>query len=108
MKLRFEPETLKFRLSAQEILTLQDSQSIEEEISLTQNKKIVYKVEKSEGSGDLSISLINNTIVSYIPTDTLNNWIAEDKVGVSQDFYFENNKKLTLVIEKDLPRKKKK
>ena len=107
MKLRFEPNTIKFRLTSNEINFLKQNKSLKQEVSLPGNDIFSYQILEVGEEIELALEVLKNSIKASISSQSLNDWIKSDKVGLSKEFYLKDDKKFTLVIEKDLPRRKK-
>lgn len=107
MKLRFEPNTIKFRLTSNEINFLKQNKSLKQEISLPGNESISYQILEVGENCELALEILKNSITATISSQSLNDWITSEKVGLSKEFHLKDDKKFTLVIEKDLPRRKK-
>lgn len=108
MKLRFEPNTVKFRLTSTEINFLQQNKSLKQEIFLPGNESFSYQILEVGENCELTLEILKNSITATISSQSLNDWITSGQVGISKEFYVKDDVKFTLVIEKDLPRRKKK
>lgn len=107
MKLRFEPNIIKFRLSVNELSDLEKGEAISEKLLFPKNDMIQYKVTPSESQEELNIQFASHEIIASIPSKTIIEWRKSGEDGVSKEFQFKNGHRLTLIIEKDLHRRKK-
>ena len=98
MKLRLKGNTIRFRLSKQEVEILADSGVISEMIDFGANH-FSYALEKS-GDSDVFASFVEDTMLISIPVQVVDHWANSDEVGIVYEIT-NNSKKLKVLIEKD-------
>lgn len=99
MKLRIRGNSIRFRLSRDEVQRLSSGIALEESTSFG-NKKLTYAVRPSVSKG-LSAAYEDDAITLYISNEYLNDWYLNDVVGFDEVVNLEQQQPLKLLIEKD-------
>ncbi|PJJ83794.1 DUF7009 family protein [Mucilaginibacter auburnensis] len=95
MKIRIKGNSIRYRLSKTEVERFTECGYVEESIEFpTLNLK--YALQRSKTVENLSATLIDNTIIIYMPVKMAHEWQKEDQIGFSG-----TNNKLSLLVEKD-------
>lgn len=94
MKLRIRDNSIRFRLTQQEVQTLKNKQIVESNTKIT-NQNFIYAIKRIE-SDEIKASFNNNRIEVTIPNFLANHWIDSEDVGL-----FNEQDELKIIIEKD-------
>lgn len=105
MKFRIEKDTIKFRLTPDEIEIFKANNKLSDNIFISEGNSFEYTV-KSTVKEKASISFVSNSITAIIPQAILDDWFQSEKIGVKEDIINENGDSITLVVEEDLPPRK--
>ncbi|MEQ8879976.1 MAG: hypothetical protein RLQ12_10110 [Cyclobacteriaceae bacterium] len=100
MKLRVHECGITLRLQPEEIVTLFDKNKLVQRIEIS-NKSLEIVIEIQEVA-EIDIIYSENGFLFIFPSQRLNEWGTTSKVG-----YIREYKTFSLVIEKDMPRKRK-
>ena len=101
MKLRFEKNTVRFRLRRSDIAQLNENGFVNETVEFPEST-FTYQLSISNGD-KLNVQYKGQSLIITIPTDTTQNWINSDEVGIYQTLQLNNNHTLDIIIEKDFP-----
>lgn len=104
MKVRIENQRLVFRLNEGEIENLLNNKTVGVSTDFI-NRSLRFRLNLKEDLDSLSIEDTPDEIIVSMPSEYMDNW-GEKTVGFEDDVLLPNNKKLTLIIEKDLKRSK--
>jgi len=99
MKIRIRGNSVRFRLTKNEVEQLCREKSIEERTNF-ENLDFVYEV-KVAATNHLDIHFLNNRISLKVSDSLLENWDTNDSVGFSHTLPVSNGKTIDLSLEKD-------
>ena len=99
MKIRIRGNSVRFRLTKNEVEHLCRERSIEERTNFT-NQDFIYEV-KVAATENLDIDFSNNKISLQISDVVLEHWDTNNKIGFSHSVATSNGKILDLLLEKD-------
>ena len=99
MKIRSRGNSVRFRLTKNEVEHLCRERSIEERTNFT-NKDFIYEV-KVASTEKLDIHFLNNKISLQISEALIEHWDNNDKVGFSHSVATSNGKTIDILLEKD-------
>ena len=100
MKLRIKGNSLRIRLTKSEVNKLGDTGYLEEKTTFL-NNQLVYALQKSDDTTELSATFENNTITILVPARFVKEWSGNNVVGLETKMPVSNNDSLFLLIEKD-------
>lgn len=106
MKFRIEKDTIKFRLTPDEIEIFKANNKLSDNIFISEGNSFKYTVKSTVKEIQASISFVSNSITAIIPQAILDDWFQSEKIGVKEDIINENGDSITLVVEEDLPPRK--
>ena len=95
MKLRFQSNSLRLRLSQSEVARLADTGKVEELIAFAPGQKFSYSIE-SRPVAALAATLDGSHIRVLLPEDLSKAWIESDQTGIEG-----GNDSLRVLVEKD-------
>ena len=107
MKLRLETDTIKLRLSPEEMDALSKEKHLIESFLINSVNKFDYSIRIVDGSETCQLQFSNASINIFIPTKKVEKWFNSHQVGIREEIVTENNGIIVLVIEEDLPPKQK-
>lgn len=99
MKIRIRGNTVRFRLTKNEVAKLCREKSVEERTNFS-DLDFIYEVKVTEAE-HLDIHFLNNKISLQIAASLLENWDTNDRVGFSHTVAGSNGKTIDLLLEKD-------
>jgi len=94
MKIRIKGNSLRYRLTKSDILTLAQNGTIKEQTDFI-GQSLIYSLVTTQ-SGVMKAELVNNIITLFVPKIMVDELVDTDTVGVNG-----NSGKLTLLVEKD-------
>ena len=94
MKIRIKGNSLRYRLTKSDILTLAQNGSINEQTDFV-GKSLIYALITTQG-GVITAEFINNTITLFLPKIMVHKLVETEIIGFNG-----NSGKLTLLVEKD-------
>ena len=100
MKLRIKGNSLRVRLTKSEVSKLAEIGYLEE-TTVFPNGILVYALQKSNETTELSASFENNTIKMFVPNDFVKEWPENNVVGIDSTMHLPNSEVLYLLLEKD-------
>jgi hypothetical protein len=103
MKLRINQQSIRFRLSAEEILRLQDEGYLEETVTITEDNYFVFVLEIANHLEACEVQFGDDGLNVGIPMEVAEGWINSNKTGISETIDADNQESITLRIEEDLP-----
>jgi hypothetical protein len=103
MKLRINQQSIRFRLSAEEILRLQDEGYLEETVTITEDNYFVFVLEIAHQLEACEVQFGDDGLNVGIPMEVAEGWINSNKTGISETIDADNQESITLRIEEDLP-----
>jgi len=99
MKIRIRGNSVRFRLTKNEVEQLCQEQFIEEKTNFP-NLDFSYAV-KASTTKNLEVDFAKNKISLQISKELLQGWDTNNKVGYSHSFPTSNGKTLDILLEKD-------
>jgi len=95
MKLRFNDNTLRLRLSQSDVARLAETGGVEETVTFGQDQVLRYKLESSQLAGP-DASFEGGLIRVRLPEEQVKHWIESDETGIE-----ESSGPLKVLVEKD-------
>lgn len=95
MKLRFQSNALRLRLSRPEVAQLAETGRVEETLTFAPGQTLRYAIEFGSGAA-VQAELKDHRVVIQVPAATAKNWIESDQTGIESE-----NGTLKVLIEKD-------
>jgi len=102
MRLRFEKNSLRFRLRKSEVEQLTHKGFVKEAIAFP-GSTFIYELHVSHDVIDPTAQLNNNSVIVNIPVGIATEWINTDEVGIYHVMHVNENETLDITIEKDFP-----
>ena len=99
MKIRIRGNSVRFRLTKNEVAQLCQEKFITDETNFS-NLDFSYAVKVSDAK-NLEVNFSNNQILLQIPEKLIQGWDTNTKVGFSHSVPTSNNKFIDLLLEKD-------
>ncbi|HQX43072.1 MAG: hypothetical protein IPP06_08310 [Saprospiraceae bacterium] len=102
MKLRFNTNSIRFRLSKEDIDCLNNSKLVSVSIPFgpKSGDNFSYSIIQTKGS-KIDLSYANNHLRLFIPQQLADDWILSEKVGFSERFSLSQECELFILVEKD-------
>lgn len=107
MKLRLDKNSITIRIEPHERTELQNTGNLIERISIDQNNFFQFSVSISEQNDTITASFIPNQLIVLLPKKQAENWLASGQVGIRSNVMNAQKNVIQLVIEEDLPPRKK-
>ena len=104
MKLRLRKNSIRLRLSPNDISRLSESGTVSEKIQFNQTQTLKYTVKISHETNDISVDFADAEIVAAIPFDTARNWTDTELIGLEHEQKIDDKLMLKITIEKDFSR----
>ena len=101
MKIRIKGNSIRYRLTKTEVAQLGRTGQLEESTIFPGGHRFHYRLERSAGLEELSVSFNEGTITLLIPGAMVDEWVNTDIVGFNQVIPLDNGDVLRLLIEKD-------
>ena len=102
MKFRLSKNSIRFRLSQEDIDILDREGFVENSIPLSQISSTLFKYSLiATKSKDLSSCFLNNHFRLFIPEDLIGEWINTDKIGFETTIEMAGGNPVNILIEKD-------
>lgn len=103
MKLRIRGNSLRLRLTKEEVARLGESGSVEDSIAFGAgtDKELLYRLETSATGQDVLADFRNGQIIVQIPRKLVEDWATTDEVSIEATQPLDNNAKLRILVEKD-------
>lgn len=103
MKLRIRGNSIRFRLTKEEVARFGETGSVEEgiEFGAGDGKKLFYRLEAAESSPEINADFENNRIILRIPKRTAEQWATTEQVGFEAKQISDEGKELRILVEKD-------
>lgn len=101
MKLRFENNSVRYRIRKTELAQLEQDGFVQEVI-IFKDATFMYEL-RIERVTELHTEFLNNNVITHIPQDIAERFINTDEVGIYKTIQLNNNQKLDVIIEKDFP-----
>jgi hypothetical protein len=107
MKLRLDKYSVRLRLSKEEILNLQNDGYLEEKVSFSENNYFQYVIEIVEDIDTCEVYFGEEGLEVDIPFEISEKWINSNQVGIKESIETDEGDSITLLIEEELPPRKK-
>jgi dihydroxyacetone kinase len=103
MKLRFEDNSLRLRLSAAEVAQFAETGrvAVVVPLGLTPHESLTYALERS-ASEEFRITHGAGAITVKVPATLANHWTSTDQNGLSATLMMAKDQPLKVLVEKDL------
>jgi hypothetical protein len=101
MKLRFENNSIRFRIRKSELVHLKQHGFVRDEVVFP-NAVLTYELRITD-IPEITPEFADNTIVMHIPLIKAGNWINSDEVGIYRLIDINSDEALDIIIEKDFP-----
>ena len=103
MKLRFEENSIRLRLSEAEVAQFAQSGrvSVVVPLGLTERENLTYALERSE-TEEFRITHGAGAITVKVPATLATNWTSTDQNGLSATIMMAGSQPLKVIVEKDL------
>ena len=101
MKLRIKGNTLRLRLSQNEVSRFAEEGRVEDAIQFGPGQQMAYAVERAANVGAVRAVLDGQTIIVYVPGDLATAWAETDQVGFDVDQPLGDDEQLSILVEKD-------
>jgi hypothetical protein len=106
MKLRLEDNTLRLRLSSEEVTTFQQQGRLETVVPLgpSVSDRLVYALQRDETAPDsaLNIAYTAGRVVVRLPPQIADDWTASEEVSLRGSVPVADNQVVHILVEKDL------
>ena len=106
MKLRLEKGAIKFRLTTSEIELLMKERSYKESFILGNENKFIYKVVIDQGIEDSIALFTPHTLELKVPAHKVERWTNTNQIGIKETIITDNDERIVLTLEEDLPPRK--
>jgi hypothetical protein len=107
MKLRIEDNTLRLRLSPEEVAHFHQTGRLETVVSLgpSVSDRFTYALQRDETAADSvpSVSYTSGRIVVRLPAPVADTWVTSEEIGIRGTMEVAENQAVHILIEKDLP-----
>jgi len=100
MKIRIKGNSIRFRLTKSEVETF-SKQGLVQETTVFANKTFTYALKAKAGITLLEADFSNDTITLYFPQTLQKDWATNKKVGYSNHVDWNDERALSLLVEKD-------
>ena len=104
MKLRIEGNTLRLRLSEDELDEFKSVNTLTDCIGFDDEQQLCYSLEK-DGRKGMDLKIGSNGVQVVVPVEQTLIWLNSRQVGM-EDLVEVNNKAIRVIVEKDLKPKK--
>jgi len=101
MKLRLQGNSVRLRLNQQEVAQFSKMGFYEDTIQFGSGARLSYSIEASFQLTSPQVAFKNGSIQIKIPNSLGMEWATTDQVGISAEQTIENDKSLSILIEKD-------
>ena len=106
MKLRIEDNSLRLRLSPEEVTNFHLTGRLETVVPLgpSVSDRLIYALQRDETLTDLkpSVSYTSGRVVVRLPVSVANAWTSSDEVSLSGIVEVADNQVVHILVEKDL------
>ena len=107
MKLRLERDTVRLRLSPNEMELLKADKIVAEKISISSENEFSYSIQIDNHLNTCFIDFKNNSLKISVPNAIADKWMNSNQIGIKEMIMVENGKATNLIVEEDLPPRKK-
>ncbi|WP_153797220.1 DUF7009 family protein [Foetidibacter luteolus] len=101
MKLRFEKNSIRYRIKKSELLLLKENGFVKDEVAFPA-ATLTYELRIADVPALLA-EISNNNICIHIPSPVAISWMETDEVGIYHSLPIKGREALDIVIEKDFP-----
>ena len=101
MKLRFENNSIRFRIRKSELLHLKQHGFVRDEVAFP-NAVFTYELRITD-IPEVTPELSSNKITVHIPLIKANHWLDTEEVGIYRLIDIDKDEALDIIIEKDFP-----
>ena len=101
MKLRFEKNSVRYRIRKTELAQLKQDGFVQETVAF-ENAEFTYAL-RIETVDELYAEFLNNTVTIHIPYDIAKTFINTDEVGIYKSVHLSESQTLDIIVEKDFP-----
>jgi hypothetical protein len=102
MKLRFEKNSLRYRLRKSDVEQLKHHGFVKESVVFP-STTFIFELHVSDDVNDPTANLINETVIVNLPVGIATEWLNTDEVGIYHLAHVNENTTLDILIEKDFP-----
>lgn len=106
MKLRLDKDTVKFRLSPDEIKTLKAKKFITEKYHLSEENGFSYSIQLIDHSDRCMVNFKSHCLELNVPKAIADKWMDSNQIGIKETIVTDQGSKIVLFVEEDLPRRK--
>src|SRR5437870_1908972 len=103
MKLRIKGDSLRLRLTRNEVDRLASEGIVEESIGFgaSPHQSLIYRVRRDGSSSSIDAECADNELTVSVPTEITAQWIGTEEVGMEAHSDIGNGRFLHILIEKD-------
>jgi len=101
MKLRFDKNSVRFRVKKSDLEKLREQNFAEEKIIFPCGE-FVYRLAVKKHFKEISAEAKQSSIEVNLPHDIVHEWMKNDNVGIYHTIYFSDSS-LDILVEKDFP-----
>lgn len=101
MKLRIRGDSLRLRLSQDEVARFGKSGHVEDAIRFGPGSTLLYGLKMAKDVRQLAADYRNDHLTVYVPKDLALQWAVSDMVGMDSACRFEDGQLLHILVEKD-------
>lgn len=101
MKLRIKGDSIRLRLSPEEIDRLRKSGQIEETVHFGPESEFVYMLQLTENIVDLAAYFDGKSLTVQMPVAWIDLWAETDRIGFESTQPVNDSKNLAVLVEKD-------
>ena len=105
MKLRLKYNTIRLRLTQDEVSQLAESGYVEEAINFgpqAETKLLIYSVESNSDANTVTSDFGGGKVQISVPENLVKTWAESDEIGISAELNSTSGEPLRVLIEKDL------
>jgi len=102
MKLRFEKNSVRFRLRKSDVEQLIHQGFIIDSVAFPATT-FTYELHISDVVRDPVATIVDNKLIANLPVGLATEWINTEEVGIYHVMHLSNDQTLEIVVEKDFP-----
>jgi hypothetical protein len=102
MKLRIENDTLRLRLSEDEVHTFAHTGRVAATIHFGPGQQLTYALERSSDAGEVQVRYQPGALTVVVPAALAAAWASTDQNGFAQQLTLAQGQALRILVEKDL------
>jgi hypothetical protein len=107
MKLRLDKNNITIRIEPDERAELLRTGLLQEQISIDQNNFFQFTVSISDQNESVAANFTSNQLSVLLPKNLAEAWLTSGQVGVRANIISSRKSMILLVVEEDLPPRKK-